>query len=482
MTVHLDNDHPVAPKSLLNTPNSSPIQQQPESTATVPGLDIDIIEIIDNNNSDSTNFVAPASNNTGFIRVKSLENLFENYKHHENGNFSHQHSYKNKRKSIGISRYASKSGDGMSSPISPVSIEPDFFFDENSKMKIGNEILQLNELEALGNDTENIDEFDTNYLNIENDIEGNCSATQRYTKDSKYIELSAMDDDHHSNENCHLLPRSLKFNRDSMTIYVKNSSKASATQPRKRKRLTSTPNMANMTNMTNLANISKSSNSDDQFESIVCSPNFEPISYMSNDDEEEVDMLAQSYDDAELNSSNDLLTEAMSPINDNNLIIDDDDDDDDDDDIESDDVGQNQRSQQNQCPLPKLIPCQKRKIQQLPQNCSKKGEKNRSAKLNTDFEFSDTNSPGLLLMKMSANRMRPSNNLNASSYNHVVRRRNVSRLLKPKPDTLDDRKQFMPLPSAVVLRNPRGNQPRTYNTDALYAALMDVKAGESIYR
>lgn len=38
------------------------------------------------------------------------------------------------------------------------------------------------------------------------------------------------------------------------------------------------------------------------------------------------------------------------------------------------------------------------------------------------------------------------------------------------------------LRSAVVLRSPRGNQPRSYNTDALYSALMDVKAGESIYR
>jgi hypothetical protein len=37
-------------------------------------------------------------------------------------------------------------------------------------------------------------------------------------------------------------------------------------------------------------------------------------------------------------------------------------------------------------------------------------------------------------------------------------------------------------PVAFVLRNPRGNQPRTYTTDALWAALMDVKSGESIYR
>lgn len=39
-----------------------------------------------------------------------------------------------------------------------------------------------------------------------------------------------------------------------------------------------------------------------------------------------------------------------------------------------------------------------------------------------------------------------------------------------------------PLRSAVVLRSPRGNQPRAYTTDALYSALMDVKSGESIYR
>uniref|UniRef100_A0A0K8TKT7 HTH psq-type domain-containing protein n=1 Tax=Tabanus bromius TaxID=304241 RepID=A0A0K8TKT7_TABBR len=41
---------------------------------------------------------------------------------------------------------------------------------------------------------------------------------------------------------------------------------------------------------------------------------------------------------------------------------------------------------------------------------------------------------------------------------------------------------FNPTPHAVVLRNPRSNQPRTYSTDSLYAALMDVKRGESIYR
>lgn len=39
-----------------------------------------------------------------------------------------------------------------------------------------------------------------------------------------------------------------------------------------------------------------------------------------------------------------------------------------------------------------------------------------------------------------------------------------------------------PMRNDVVLRSPRGNQPRAYTTDALYSALMDVKSGESIYR
>lgn len=39
-----------------------------------------------------------------------------------------------------------------------------------------------------------------------------------------------------------------------------------------------------------------------------------------------------------------------------------------------------------------------------------------------------------------------------------------------------------PPPGGIVLRSPRGNQPRTYNIQALWAALVDVKAGESIYR
>lgn len=37
-------------------------------------------------------------------------------------------------------------------------------------------------------------------------------------------------------------------------------------------------------------------------------------------------------------------------------------------------------------------------------------------------------------------------------------------------------------PPAVVLRNPRGNQPRSYDPEGLRAALRDVQNGGSIYR
>ncbi|XP_055714547.1 broad-complex core protein isoforms 1/2/3/4/5 isoform X1 [Phlebotomus papatasi] len=47
---------------------------------------------------------------------------------------------------------------------------------------------------------------------------------------------------------------------------------------------------------------------------------------------------------------------------------------------------------------------------------------------------------------------------------------------------IKDEQLIVPPPKAFVLRNPRGNQPRSYNIDALWAALMNVKAGESIYR
>ncbi|XP_031616912.1 longitudinals lacking protein, isoforms J/P/Q/S/Z [Contarinia nasturtii] len=60
-------------------------------------------------------------------------------------------------------------------------------------------------------------------------------------------------------------------------------------------------------------------------------------------------------------------------------------------------------------------------------------------------------------------------------------------LLRPRAKRSDRLMELLqcrgdPMRNAVILRNPRGNQPRSYTTDALYTALMDVKNGESIYR
>ncbi|XP_050071860.1 longitudinals lacking protein, isoforms A/B/D/L-like [Anopheles maculipalpis] len=72
-------------------------------------------------------------------------------------------------------------------------------------------------------------------------------------------------------------------------------------------------------------------------------------------------------------------------------------------------------------------------------------------------------------------------NLNVSQARNVNRRSKLTGRSKEALHQLLNTNGAPP-PIAFTLRNPRGNQPRTYNTEALWAALMDVKAGESIYR
>uniref|UniRef100_A0A182T8M2 HTH psq-type domain-containing protein n=1 Tax=Anopheles maculatus TaxID=74869 RepID=A0A182T8M2_9DIPT len=75
----------------------------------------------------------------------------------------------------------------------------------------------------------------------------------------------------------------------------------------------------------------------------------------------------------------------------------------------------------------------------------------------------------------------PRANLNVSQARTVNRRSKLTGRSKEALHQLLNTNGAPP-PIAFTLRNPRGNQPRTYNTEALWAALMDVKAGESIYR
>ncbi|XP_053680090.1 broad-complex core protein-like [Anopheles nili] len=75
-------------------------------------------------------------------------------------------------------------------------------------------------------------------------------------------------------------------------------------------------------------------------------------------------------------------------------------------------------------------------------------------------------------------------NMSASQANSLGRTGRRPRLLGRSKDPLHQliNSNGTAPPIAFTLRNPRGNQPRTYTTEALWAALMDVKAGESIYR
>lgn len=413
----------------------------------------------------------PTKSSSGSIRVKSLENLFENYKHHDNHHYSHQRSPKIILKNINSSDQAPLKDDGILSPTSSISIEPDS--DENQKViSVNPTIVDLDD--ASKNENENdigsFDDFDAEFINDDDDdIEETDESQKRHaisTRKGRHADLDELidQDDDNYDENCHLLPPSLKFNKNTMTIYVKNSGSKDMSHFEQQKscQRSSTP----------IASNSKSSYmGDDKFESIVCSPNFVPISYLSNEDEDG-DIETTNLDDTERNSPNDLLTESMSSMHDSDLIICDDE-------IDSDGPSQYQ--------LPQLIQYgfrrdsqKKVKKQVIKMENSNLLRPVESGESSFGFVGKNKKTAGMLLMKMSANRMMSSNNAGGSGFGNNSRRRGLARLLQPKQDSLDD--QGNQLPSSVVLRNPRGNQPRTYNTDALYAALMDVKSGESIYR
>lgn len=493
--VHLDNDHPVTSKSSLNPSNDSPLPEQPEpstSYSTVAGLDVDIIEINEYNNDSmpKTSVSSTNNSNTGSIRVKSDENLFENYKHHHtNLHYTTHQKYPHKKIAGHFDRASQPNNDDeTASPTSSLSIEPEFLCDGSSKT--------INENIYISNDddyddvddddddddaSKNYEHFEAQYLNENEDNEQSNHANRIQKVDRmRQRRQPRNDNDLMEQDDACRLPSSLKFNKKTMTIYIKNSSNKKGSSTKTYRPQTSTPTILNSDSR------AKTIIPDEQYENIVCSPNFVPIRYMGNDDDEDDDIECGNFNDTELNSSNDLLAESMSSIHDSELIICDDDDD-----VEAESDEHSQDRYQSQ--LPQLIPYGHRRNTGTGQNAnsmtvkteSRKSGKNRQSNANNFNEYDNaSSSASLLLMRMSSNRMRSSNgatdggsNLNTNSV-----RKNNSRLLQPKPGTAKEPKQLLPLPSAVVLRNPRGNQPRTYNTDALYAALMDVKSGESIYR
>lgn len=218
------------------------------------------------------------------------------------------------------------------------------------------------------------------------------------------------------------LPPSLKYNSNTMTISVKPiTSMKRSSQSRNVEQATHVPDSHADTTGTNL--------SAENFENIICSPNLIEIPYMDDEYDVDDDMQPQDHHDS-------------------SYICDD------------ADMSNTTMSNGDES-MPRLIPF---------------------GLLQTQIKDESTgyldNMPKNLFAssayRRSMGNMSLTHNNGKSSFNRKI-------LLK-KGMTLLNNGGCSPSPSAVVLRNPRGNQPRTYTTDALYAALMDVKEGESIYR
>lgn len=265
------------------------------------------------------------------------------------------------------------------------------------------------------------------------------------------------------------LPSSLKFNKNSMSIYVK-----SATTDRK--------NRATEFSSTHIGGADDGENNQ-EYENIICSPNFAQVPYMHNNDDEDDDDDESETEATSITPAVTMQTQTMrrlkymmtkneasshrrGPGSTTNSI-------------HEYDTGQGNHVSQ-------LIPYEM-------VNRQYNDHLNQSLNDNDDTKDDDD----MLLMPMQSKRA-PTPKRNRKLYGTADDLRNInflkmyqaaaavaansSKQIKSDNGHAMNSNLVSPMRSAVVLRNPRGNQPRTYNTDALYAALMDVKSGESIYR
>lgn len=233
-------------------------------------------------------------------------------------------------------------------------------------------------------------------------------------------------------DNDETLPSSLKFNKNAMTIFVRQQQEQQRQQQQQQHKRNQIHDNSDL-NETDLLqatdnNIASTSNNVESFENIICSPNFIPMSYNdeNGDDgfncEGNVDYNDSAIDMSHEYNHNDGNDESRLMMNENNIG--------DGDEI----VIEDPMIDRKPTFLPPLIPLQ-----------GDESEENLPSKRPRDH-FKDE----------------------------------VRKMEKIKFQNL--LLNGCPPPNSFVLRNPRGNQPRTYNTDSLWAALMDVKAGESIYR
>lgn len=349
------NRHTPPDSQLATNRRQSSLHHQQTNKSLVPTTSSPV--------DDNVVIVGGGSNGGGTIRVKSNENLFENYKPHK------------------------------PSPHT------------TNRNAIGSDIVTKNSVtfESISNTA-------------------SVSLPPPLDEDSCYIiEDDAVDDDDDEFvERQPQLPSSLKYNSNTMTISVKPiATMKRSNQSRNVDKVTRAPNSRVDATASNL--------STDSFENIICSPNLIEIPYMDDEYDVDDDMQQPDHDSGYLCDDADMSNTAMPNID---------------------------------TPMPRLIPFELLQTQ---------------IKHETDGYLD--NMPKNLFASSAYRRSMPPLTVghnNGKSFNRKI-------LLK-KGMTMLNNGGSEPSPSAVVLRNPRGNQPRTYTTDALYAALMDVKEGESIYR
>ena len=399
---------------------------------------------------------------TGTIRVKSIENLFENYKQHH-----HPSSHK----------------------------------------------LTV---------TDNC----TSYISEVNKCYGASSVVDKTKHKSGARRLSrcgitdGQDDNNHNTS--YQLPSSLKFNKNTMAIFVKNIVRTSTPIP------TSSPPP--------LSTVAASSSivEDQPFENIICSPNLiqmppynqdnddyddengydnimdtsgsacfsvDVADAAAHDDDDDDEIITQPYDEDSIEVKHNIYIDSFEINNDESVVG-------------------NSFSSLNDSgiSMPKLIPfglmhdnnSNSDRNQSIVStnsviDSSKVGKINTSdhqhqfaIRLNDDTDLlTISRIQSVRSMSSSSSSSSPANaalNVRRSIISHNNHSHPRQQLLQPQHHQIPYQHQHRkldgvlvtdgqaPPPSAVVLRNPRGNQPRTYSTDELYAALMDVKSGESIYR
>lgn len=330
-----------------------------------------------------------------------------------------------------------------------------------------------------------------------------------------------------------LLPKSLRFNKNTMAIYVKNAPNGdtiSTTPPTLLHNRRADVLQSNVRGSNELLQI----DDDDNFENIICSPNFLQIPYLEDIDAEEDDDDDDGVAIIGCDDDDDAAAAAMAAAEEDaasepyTLITgDDEDDDDDDDDIDMAvrnailDAGSVDGHS-----LPRLIPFS---LMQGGGNAQNENT-NRLNLQNLMHTATATSTSAHHQLLIGSQHQLQQHNVGDSGVHQLygghhashMRQMRFNMQMKLEADgasrmtssssggggqlRLNLHKKLggmdggsiagraststaimngtrpAPPPSAVVLRNPRGNQPRTYSTDELYAALMDVKSGESIYR